>query len=348
MSTENNQEAQNGNLDTESNLFDTIDNGTDYDTDSDDDIRTEFQLERSFEEFEENDDDDQGPEEDDENDDLFGNDDDGGEDDDDNDDDQSTEFNEKELEVLNKKLGTDFKSVEDLKKSFNAKDQETEQQKEDAEHKRLSNNVGLFERYIAMDNESLIREQLLSEASNAKRDITDPDVIEEIEEKIEGLKDLKTLDSMADTLRSNLKNQMEKTQSSIQQIDDKRILSQQEIARKNTDDLQNAFTDIFTQGKFLGMDVTKQDIQDAYESVRTNKFFESVNGNQEMIAKFAMFVKYEKEISKLSNKPTHSDKVKDEFNFLAENAGKQRRSITQANGSASSGNAKDDLLAFLK
>lgn len=346
MSTENNQEAQNGNLDTESNLFDTIDNGTDYDTDSDDDIRTEFQLERSFEEFEENDDDDQESEEDDENDDLFGNDDDGGEDDDDND--QSTEFNEKELEVLNKKLGTDFKSVEDLKKSFNAKDQESEQQKEDAEYKKLSNRVDLFDRYIAMDNETLIREQLLSEASNQKRDITDPDVIEEIEEKIEGLKDLKTLDSMADTLRSNLQNQKEKTAGSIKEIDDKRTLSEQEKARKNTDDLQNAFTDIFAQGKFLGMDITKQDIQDAYESVRTNKFFERVNGNQEMIAKFAMFVKHEERISKLTNKPTHSDKVKDEFNFLAGNTGKQRRSITQATGSASSGNSKDDLLAFLK
>ena len=330
MATEENNNA----LDTESNLFDTIENDSDYHEEDDGEI---YEQEKSFDEYEEEESDD---EEDDDEEDLF--------DDNSNDDDDSDEFNEKELEVLNKKLGTDFKTVEDLKKSFNAKDEETEQEKEDAEYKRLINNVGLYDRYIGMNNESLIREQLLSEASNAKLDITDSDVIDEIEEKIQGLIDLKTLDSMADTLRSNLQNQKEKTEGSIQKIEDKRNLTEKEISRKNTDDLQNAFTDIFVAGKFLGLDVTKEDIHEAYESVRTNKFFDSVNGNQEMIAKFAMFVKYEKEISKLSNKPTHSDKVKDEFNFLSGNDRKQRRSITQAKGSASSGSSKDDLQAFLK
>lgn len=337
MTTEENEQPQNTGLNTESNLFDIIENGDDYENDDDDDIRNEFQQERTLDEYEEEEEEQEEEEEDDELINFHP-----------EDDDDPAEFNEQELEALNKKLGTNVKSVEDLKKSLSNKDEETEQQKEDAEYKVLSNRVVLFDQYIAMDNENLIREQFLSEASNAKKDITDSDVIEEIEEKIQGLKDLNTLDSMANTLRNNLQNQKEKTEGSIKQIDDKRTLTKQEVARKNTDDLQNAFTDIFAQGKFLGMDVTKQDIQDAYESVRTNKFFESVNGNQEMIAKFAMFVKYEAQISKLTNKPTHSDKLKDEFNFLAGNEGKQRRSITQATGSASSGNAKDDLMAFLK
>lgn len=327
-------ENQSSGLDTESNLFEIIENGSDFENDDNHDM-SEFKLDESLEE----DDEQEEEEEEEDDDDLF--------EENDNDDD-STDFDEKEIEILNKKLGTDFKSAEELKKSLGAKDLESEQQKEEAEYKKLTNNVALYDKYIALDNESLIREQLLSEASNAKKDITDPDVIEEIEEKIQGLIDLKILDSTANTLRSNLENQKEKTEISIQKIDEKRTLSEQEVKRKNTEDLQNAFTDIYAGGKFLGMDVTKEDIQDAYESVRTNKFFDSVNGNQEMIAKFALFVKYEKQISKLSNKPTHSDKVKDEFTFLAGNAGKQRRSITQANGSASSGSAKDDLMAFLK
>lgn len=336
MSTEENDQQHNGNLDTESNLFDIIENGSDYDNEDDDDIRDEFEIESSFKEFEEDEFEDPEEEEEEES------------EEEEEEEENSTDFNAEELEILNKKLNTNFKSSEDLKKSLNAKDQETEQQQEDAEYKRLSNNVVLFDQYIALDNESLIREKFLSDASNDKRDITDPDIIEEIEEKIQGLKDLNTLDSMAETLRSNLSNQKEKTESSIQKIDEKRTFSEEQVKRKNTDDLQNAFTDIYTGGKFLGMDVTKEDIQDAYESVRTNKFFDSVNGNQEMIAKFAMFVKYEKQISKLSNQPTHSDKLKDGFNFLAGNDGKSRRSITQAQGSASSGNTKDDLLAFLK
>lgn len=333
------RENENGVLDTEGNLFDTLGNNPEFEDDDDDEI----EIGKSFEDFSEEDNDDDEDEDEDEDKGLWDK-----EDEENEDEDDDSEFNEKELEAFNKKLGTDFKSVDDLKKSFVAKETETEQQKEAAEYKTLSNRVELFDRYIGMDNESLIREQLLSEASNSKKDIEDPDVLEEIEEKIEGLKDLKTLDSMADTLRSNLKNQKEKTEGAIQKIDDKRTLSENQIAKKNTEDLQNAFSDIFSQKEFLGITVTKKDIQDAYESVRTNKFFDSVNGNQEMIAQFAMFVKYRDQLSKLSNKPTHSDKLKGEFNLLSGNDSKQRRSITQAKGSASSGSSKDNLSAFLK
>jgi len=46
--------------------------------------------------------------------------------------------------------------------------------------------------------------------------------------------------------------------------------------------------------------------------------------------------------------PTHSDKTKSAFETLAGGGRSQQRSITQANGSASSGNAVDNVLAFIK
>ena len=261
---------------------------------------------------------------------------------------ETDEFNEKELEVLNKKLGTDFKSVEDLKKSFNKQDKEDEDEKENNEYKLLTNRVGLFERYIGMDNEELIRNQMLSEASNEKKDITDQDVLDEIEERIEGLKDLKQLDSMAETLRANLVNQKEKTQLSIDKIDNKRTEKKNEEARRNTDNLQNALTNIFSKKEFMGVTVTKEIIQDAYQDIRTNKFFERVNNDQEMIAKLAIFLKLETEISKVANRPTHSENTKVAFHSLLGNNKEQRRSLAQAKGSASSGGPNENLSSWLK
>jgi hypothetical protein len=199
-----------------------------------------------------------------------------------------------------------------------------------------------------MSNETLVKNQLLSQASAADKDINSPEVLEEIEEKIEGLKDLEQLDSYAETLRSNLQTQKDKTNVSIEKIENKRVASEKAIAQKNNDDLQNALADVYNEKEFLGIVVTKEDILDVYESIKTNKFFESVNGNQEMIAKLALFVKYEKEISKVTKQPTHSDKTKDAFTFLSGDGKKARRSIAQATGSASSGSAAENLNAWLK
>lgn len=335
------QEETQGGFDPEANLFD--DAAQNRDEDEDDGFEDDFE-ERSLDEFDDVDHDDEDEDEDEEERNALFNE---GEDEDE-DEEESNEFSQKELDVLNKKLGTDYKSVDELKKEFGKSEKEAETEKEENEYKVLSNRVSLYEKYIGMDDERLIREQLLSTASQEKKDITDADVLEEIEEKIQGLVDLNQLKAMAETLRTNLQFSKEKDETLIGKIEDKRSQAEREISAKNTDDLQNAFTDIFTAGKFLGVDVTKEAIHRAYESVRTNKFFDSINNNQEMIAKFAMFVEHEKEISKSSNRPTHSDKTKDAFNFLSGNDKKPRRSIAQANGSASSGSTKDNLMNFLK
>ena len=326
-------------LNTEENLFKTLADGSNDEYEDDDAIEEE----KSFDEWEDDDNDNEN--EDDENV-LFNT---NEEDDDENEDDEDdSDLTEKDLEIFNKKLGTDFKNVDELKKSFNAKDEESESQKEEAEYKILSNKIVLFDKYIGMSNEDLIRNQMLSEASAAKKDIEDQEVIDEIEEKIEALKDLDTLDGYAETLRSNLQTQKDKTQTSIEKIENKKIESENAIARKNNDDLQNALADVYNQKEFMGVTVTREDLLDVYENIRTNKFFESVNGNQEMIAKLALFVKYEKEISKVAKQSTHSDKTKDAFNFLTDNSKKTRRSIASATGSASSGNAAENLSAWLK
>jgi type I site-specific restriction-modification system R (restriction) subunit len=327
-------------LHTEDNLFQTLQDGLD---DHDDDEDELLNIDKPFQSFEEEFEEEEYEEEE-EEDKMFPDE----EDDDENEEEDDAEFKEEELTVLNKKLGTNFKTVDDLKNSLKSQEEESDLQKEENEYKALTNKVGLYDRYIQLSNEELIREQLISEAKGEKRDITDTDVLDEIEEKLQGMIDLNQLDGYANTLRANLNSNKEKAQSSIDKIDNKRIETQNAISKKNTSDLQDAFAEIFTQQEFMGVTVTKEIIQKAYQSVRTNKFFESVNNSQEMIAKLALFAELEKEISKTANRPTHSDNTKSAFQTLAGNGEKRRRSVTQANGSASSGSADDNLNNFLR
>lgn len=325
-------------LRTEDNLFDVLND--DFSEDEEDDIV--LTDDKSFDEFDEEESDDDEDDEDDAASFL----DDDEEDEEQDEDDQ--EFNEKELESLNKKLGTDFKSVEDLKKSFNTKEEQSDKEKEEAEYDTLTNKISLFDRYIGMDNETLIRNQLLSQATQDKKDINDQDVLDEIEETIEGLKDLKQLDSSAELLRSNLQNQKDKTAIAVTKIENKWTEAENAVAKKNVDDLQNALSEIYVQKEFMGVTVTKKDIQEVYEDIRTQNFFKGVNQNQEMIAQFALFVKFKDEISKATKRPTHSDRTKNAFETLIGSDQRGRRSITQAKGSASSGSADENLTGFLK
>lgn len=259
-----------------------------------------------------------------------------------------SDLTEAELNAFNKKLGTDFKSVDDLKKSFNKEETESEEKKEAVLYDNLKEKVFLYDKYINMDNESLIRSQLMSEAQNKKLDINDPEVIDSVEEKLEGLKDLEQLDSMAETLRANLLSQKDKVETQVTSIDKKREDSEKATVAKNREDLEVALSNIFVDKTFYGAEVKKEDVLEVFKDITTGKFHDRVNNNQEMIAQFAMFVKFKDVISKRANMPTQSDNTKREFSILKQEQGKNSRSVVNAKGTSASGNPSDNLRAFIK
>jgi hypothetical protein len=334
-------------LDPEENMFLAEQNGNASYEDDDDNEDLSFDenslMTDSFEDDDEDDlEDDDDEDEDEENNTIFDDEDD--EDDDEDDDD----FTDQELEDFNKKLGTNFTSVEELKNSFNKKDQESAEEKERAEYTLLTNRVNLYDQYIGLSNESLIKNQLISQAKANNKDINSQDVLDEIDDKIESLRELDQLDTMADTLRSNLQNQRDKTQASVDKIDQSKVEKENQVARNNVAGLQSALSTIFEKGDFMGITVSKEDINEVYSDIRNNKFFTTVNQSQEMIAKLAMFIKYEKEISKLVSAPTHSDKTKTAFEFLSNNGQGKARSLQNAKGTASSTSARENTMNFLK
>ena len=261
---------------------------------------------------------------------------------------EENELTDKDLESFNKKLGTDFKSVDDLKKSFKKEETESEEKKEAVLYDNLKEKVFLYDKYIDMDNESLIRSQLMSEAQAKKLDINDPEVIESVEEKLEGLRDLEQLDSMAETLRANLIAQKDKVETQVTAIDQKREASEKAVMAKNREDLEVALSNIFVNKTFYGADLKKEDVLEFFKNITTGKFHDRVNNNQEMIAQFAMFVKFKDVISKKANGPTQSDNTKREFNLLKQESSKNSRSVANARGTSTSGSPSDNLKAFIK
>lgn len=251
------------------------------------------------------------------------------------------EFSEDELATLNKKLGTDFKSSEELKKSFQKEEAKDELQQETTKLQTLTNQVSYIDRFLEMEDEDLVRQQFLFDAQQEKKDVNDQDVLDEIDEKIEGMKELKTLASHAKLLRSDLNTHKTNAEKSIKKIESDRAGREEEVKKANVEGLQNAFAEIYEQKTFMGVPIDQEVIKKVYKDIREDNFFKSVNGDHRKIAKLAMMLELEEQIRKRATAPTPSERNKSAFEHLANNGKEQKRTL--AKGSATASGSDTDL-----
>lgn len=214
---------------------------------------------------------------------------------------------ELDIEQLNKKLGTDFKSIEDIKNTLKSEDQKDELSEENKSYNVAKSNVESLSAILEYDDETLAKEYFFSMAAKEGKNISSEEVKEEIEDRINTLKDSNTLKDFASNVRMNIKGSYEKNKSVVDAIDNKRIERENNSIKERNENLQNAFSEIFKAKEFLGITVNKEDITEAYKSIKNNEFFNKVNNNPQLVAKLAMFVLREEEIQKRAAAPTYSD-----------------------------------------
>lgn len=260
---------------------------------------------------------------------------------DDDDDDDSEDFSEKELEKLNKKLGTNFKGKEDLKKSLQIEETQDERVAEQTEIQKSENTLKAISSYLEKSDEDLVRIDLTHQASVKKLDITDPKVIQDIEDKIDALKDIEEFDAKAKTLRTNLENASKSTQQKIDGIKSKWEKQDEATATKNREQLQSAIAE-FQAKDFYGITISEEAAKQVYKNIRTLKFANEINSSQKNIAELALLMHFKEEIQKKASGATFGDGVKTVFDQLGQKA---PRSLSQAK-TGTGGNAKDlDLVS---
>lgn len=337
-------------MDPEENLFDSQSDHDDNDYDQDDSI-VDVDQNMIFDLPEKPAADDKAPaadktgddkdEDDNEDDDLFKT-------DDKPEDENEDTISEAELAAFNKKLGTNFKDGDELKKHFQKAESETEEQQENTLLLQNQKNIEACDRYLGLDDEDLVREQLLAEALQAKKDVNDEEVIAEIEEKIDGLKQIKELSKQAGLIRANVKNAKEKAEGVVNGITGKRKQKEQATAAKNTEELQNAIADLFNQKEYLGVVLEKNVMTEIYNDIRTKKFAERVNKDQRLLAKFALLERFEDVISKKVAEPTRGDNVRQFFAGQNGKSSGNNRSVATASSTGSTGRLDENTQAFLK
>lgn len=251
-----------------------------------------------------------------------------------------------DLEKLNKALGTDAKSIEELKSQLQKEDTVNDRQKEEETFNRNSQTIDYLKDIVAKTPEDLVRYDLAWRAHQAKRDVNSQEVKDEIEDKIETLKSLGELDAKAELLRSNFNSSLEKLSSENASIQSKWEGEKKATAEKNREALRTNFSDLVKNKEFMGVTIDKDAAIDIYKKITDGQFFNEVNSNQRNIAELALMWYNREQIQKNATRPDHSEGVKSVFAQLP--GQKNSRSFTTAHGSTGNNGVDADILAFTK
>src|SRR5210317_1625536 len=153
----------------------------------------------------------------------------------DDDDDVQFEFDEtlaeaekKELEELNQKLGTNFTDLADLKKALDT----TSNKEQLSEIEESNRYIAYYKSVLDYSSEEIIRQDAKIKAQQQGKDINDQDWKDELEMKIEKMKDSEMIDYAGDSLKASVRTELAKHEEKVRKFNDQ--TKQTEEAKKAT------------------------------------------------------------------------------------------------------------------
>jgi len=227
------------------------------------------------------------------------------------------EVNEAEqasLDQINKALNTEFKTLDEAR-AFGKKPEEKEEtpaitKEQEQAYQQNTNAIQYLERFLGMKDADLIKEDLTSKAikDNEGQPLSE-DQKDEIEIKISRYEDNGTDSILAQNIRNNIKSSIESRKRFNEGIDNKKTEAQQTKLKNDREELKSGFRDIFNKGKFLGVEITEEDVQKSYQEVISGKFHERLNKDHSFTAELALTARIQQRLAKASSNGSYSDGV---------------------------------------
>ena len=210
-----------------------------------------------------------------------------------------------ELEELNAKLGTDFATLDDLKSSLKSSDRKDDLVKIQGEQ----DFINYFEAVLKYDDSKIVYEDERLKAQQSGKNLNDPDVVDEINAKIEQLEAQGVVGYAADTIRAKVETALKEKRKTVTDYYDKEKLTVDQAKIKAKENLQAGVNSVYKQGKFMGIQPTKEDMLSIYQDLSKEKHINHLRANPVDAVQFALFLKYKDTISKFFGKPSFNDGV---------------------------------------
>ena len=214
-----------------------------------------------------------------------------------------------ELAELNAKLGTNYEDLNTLKKALQQESApDVSQEIEDdrahiAYFKTILDPKQYSDKRIVLEDKKMARQQ-------GGQDITNPEILEEIENEVELLESNGVLSYAAQSIKQTVKNALDQKQSKVQKYDTDKQATIQQTEAQRKEGIQEAISTVFKAGDFLGVKPTKQEMIDVYKEVNKNKNIQQLSSNPKDVVEFAMFKMYRERLTKNLSKGSYKDGVK--------------------------------------
>jgi hypothetical protein len=230
-------------------------------------------------------------------------------------DDVMAQEEQQELDELNAKMGTDFKSRNELNEALKQVDV-ADKSSEISEEKRYVNYFTELLDKTKYPDDVLVREDKRIAAANANKNLNDQEVIDQIDYEVSQLTESGALSYAAQSIRDTLTRSRDEKANKIKAFEESKNLSAKEQADKQKRELQEGINDIFKEGSFLGVKPTKQDMLDVYKDISKNKHLEHLKAHPKDAVEFALFKKFRETIKKNLGKPNYETGVKNTLDEL--------------------------------
>lgn len=211
---------------------------------------------------------------------------------------------QKELDELNARLNTNYKSRAELDAALKGAEQQEQTSEIDKDRKYVNYFTDLLNKEKFPDA-ALVKEDKIAEAIERGQNPKDPEVMALIDEQVEQLEQSGALEYAAKSIRQTLQGSLKDKQKKIADFETSQQEAQKQTAEKFKADLQESIGEIYKAGKFMGVQPTKEDMIDIYKDVSKNRHIEHLKVNPRDAVEFALFKKYREVISKNLGKPNY-------------------------------------------
>lgn len=249
-----------------------------------------------------------------------------------------SEAEQKELDDLNAKLGTDFKDIKSLKDSF--KKEETEN-----EAKEIDDSRGLlsyFEGIIEKSPEEIVYIDEITKLRQAGKDYQSEEAKEQIQEKIDLLKENENLEYASRTIVSELKGINEKLREKISSYDNNKKETAAEKVKNKKEAIEKATIDMYGQKDFFGLELPKEAYVNAYKEVSNGNTIKRIENDPRLAVEVQLFLNSRKDLSSLNGSASYSDGIRDTMDIIK---GKNPKAHQSVRNNKNSGSGVSSLIA---
>ena len=221
--------------------------------------------------------------------------------------DQSVADAEKEeLEILNKRFNTDYKSLEEFNARLKSEEGPNEQV---AKVEKMESAIAQFDKYLQYDDKDLVYQDIRAIKANQGVDVNDPEIAESIKDEVDSMTATQ-LSYAARTVKAEISAVKAKYEAETTSYRETTKKTAQQLEAERKEALISKAQKVYQSDNFYGLKLSKEQVISGYKASRSDKnIISQVKKDPASLLELQLLWENREEIAKVMGGATFSDGV---------------------------------------